>query len=66
MLLIEMNEHADGQLAIRKTTTAEEKRTGADLALAIEVRADMWLSLLIQAKKLDHHGSIRRSTSRLH
>ncbi len=53
-LIVEMHRRAPGQLIARKTTPAEEKRVGADLALAIEVVPDLWLSLLVQAKKLDN------------
>jgi len=59
-LLVEMVEKAPGQVRVHKTTTKEEATTGADLALGIQVRPSLWLSLLIQAKKLDYRSGTYR------
>jgi uncharacterized protein DUF6615 len=53
VLLVEMRRHATGQVATDKAIGLEESKSGADFAWAIRVRTGNWLTLLVQAKKLN-------------
>jgi hypothetical protein len=53
ILLVEMRRHAKGEVAIDKAIGLEESKYGADFAWAIRLRSGKWLTLLVQAKKLN-------------
>lgn len=53
VLLVEMHRHATGEVAIDKAIGLEESKYGADFAWAIRLRSGSWLTLLVQAKKLN-------------
>lgn len=52
-LLVSLYNHAPGSIRVYKTSIREEVVSGADLAMAVRVRNGLWISLLVQAKKLD-------------
>jgi hypothetical protein len=52
-LLVSLHNDAPGSIRVYKTSIGEEVVSGADLAMAVRVRDGLWISFLIQAKKLD-------------
>lgn len=52
-LLVSLHNNAPGSIRVYKTSIREEVFSGADLAMAVRVRNGLWLSILVQAKKLD-------------
>jgi len=53
VLLVEMRRHAPREVAIDKAIGREESKYGADFAWAIRLPSGRWLTLLVQAKKLN-------------